>query len=1047
MPHSAPAAVCPSCHSLLPGGSLTGICAACAWQELGQSESEELAPDALFAIPGHEVLAEIARGGGGIVYRARQRQPRREVALKILPPTLIGSAELQARFRMEAETIATLDHPAILPVYGVGEKDGLPYFTMKLATGGTLAARRDALTRRWREIAALVITLAEAVHHAHAHGVVHRDLKPGNVLFDEAGRAYVSDFGLAKFTTAKPSVTRSLAVMGTPAYLAPEVLAGGAGVATTSSDVYGLGAILYELLAGQPPFASESIPELLRQVAGDAPRRPSEHTAGVPRDLEVICLRCLEKDPARRLTSAAALAEDLQRWLEDRPILARPVGAGERLLRWGRRNPALAMLSAVLLLALVAGGAALQLSDTRLRRALAQAEAAENTAEERLHGALIDQARLLRTSGQRGQRDDALEVLGRAAAIRSSPVVRNETIAALARPDLRFERPLRAYFADESATVAFAPDFKSYLSATGQPDFVLLRTADGSILRRFRPTGAGLPHGFAFSADGRWFTARFVDGRVEVWPRAGENPVCTFPPRGRLSVACALHPSEPLCAWADEAGAIQLRQLITDEVRKLTEAGSRVVRLQFSPDGAWLAVMRWDRLAMVDLASGKERWIREGIWAAVDLAWSAEGQWLAAADDTRGDVHVFEAHSGLVAQVLPSGGVLPQLVAFTPGNRRVAVISSNAILRLWDILSGEAVFQTGMPPRTLAFSPDGRQMAGAKRWLEIGVFSWAEENVFREFQGRQVTKDRGDELSVSPDGRWLATSDPREIRVWDARLGTQVAAFAMAPAHRTSVRFHPDGSRLVYSAMNRGVFARTLRTEVTASTGAVVLTLGDGQPLGANRNGRLLSFSTDGRDWYIDREAIERVVVWPDGDPARERPIAESRRFDRPTVSSDGKYVSAMGHPLVNVRVTAVGTGRPAVILPIKQHAGASFSADGRWFATGTDVEYQVWSLPDLQPGPRWPRSLEGGGFWGTTVFSPDGRWVACDRLQGEVEVREAGEFREQVLLMPPLRIDLASAAWSRDGERLYLLGVGHRVFEWNLAALRRELAARGLDW
>jgi hypothetical protein len=394
MAHGKTLPACPECGAPLPGGALAGICAACAWRELGVPDPETAAaPGVLFAVPGHEVLAELARGGGGIVYRARQRQPRREVALKMLPPALLSARELPARFRLEAETIATLHHPAILPVYAVGEKDGLRYFTMKLAAGGTLTARRDRYRGRWREIATLVAALAEAVQHAHSRGVVHRDLKPGNVLFDDAGQAYVSDFGLAKFTTAEPSTTRTQVVMGTPAYLAPEVLREGAGAATTASDVYGLGAILYELLAGRPPFAGESVPDLLRQVAGDVPRRPSGFTPRMPRDLEVIALCCLEKEPAKRLPSAAAVAEDLRCWLEDRPIRARPVGAAERMVRWARRNPALAGLSALLAVALTGGGVALERSNRDLRRALGQAEAAERLAQDRLQTALLHQAR------------------------------------------------------------------------------------------------------------------------------------------------------------------------------------------------------------------------------------------------------------------------------------------------------------------------------------------------------------------------------------------------------------------------------------------------------------------------------------------------------------------------------------------------------------------------------------------------------------------------------------------------------------------------------
>jgi WD40 repeat protein len=1038
---------CPSCGASLPGGALNGICVACAWGGLEGEGTAPLAPDVLFAVDGHEVLAEIARGGGGIVYRARQLQPRREVALKMLPPVLLASRELQERFRLEAETVAALHHPSILPVFLVGEKDGLPFFTMQLATGGTLAERRDRYAGRWREIAALVMTLAEAVQHAHEHGVVHRDLKPGNVLFDAEDRCYVSDFGLAKFTAAEPSVTRSQAVMGTPAYLAPEVVLGGAGMATTTSDVYGLGAILYELLAGRAPFVGESIPELLRQVAGDSPRRPGELRRGVPRDLEVICLRCLDKDPARRLPGAAAVAADLRAWLEHRPIQSRPVGGGERLARWARRNPALATLSAVLGLALVMGGVTLERGNRQLRAALVEAEHSKQEGRERLQESLLAQARLLRTSGRRGQRHDTLDVLARAAALRPSAEVRHEVAAALALPDLRFERSLRAFFADELATVAFAPDFQTYLSATGQPDFALLSVSEGRVLRRYPGTSQVQPQSFSFSGDGRWFAAKFVDRRVEIWARDGDKPAWTLPARGTLAVAVALHPREPICAWADDEGAVQLRDLVRGESRRLVGPGVRVGRLQFSPDGTQLAVLRVDRLSVVETVAGKAAWTRDGSWGAVEPSWSSDGRWLAVVESSRGDIEVVAADSGRRVQVLSGGGAIPQLIAFVPGQARVAGVTRNALLRLWDVASGELRFQTGMPPRALAFSPDGRQMAGARRWLEIGLFNWEEEAVFRELRGERQSRERGDEIAVSPDGRWLASSSPREVRVWDLRQGEQVAAVPLTGADWSSVCFDPRAPRLIYSAMNRGVFARELKLGTDGDGARERLTLGEEQPIGANRDGRLLGFAENGADWYVDRVKIERVVVWPGGDPTREQPLAESRRNDRPTLSPDGKFVAAMGYPQVNVRVTAVGSGRAAMTLPLKQHAGAGFSRDGRWFVTGTETEYQTWELPTLQPGPRWPRSAEGGGFWGTPVFSRDGQWVGCDRGQGEVEVRDAREFGERVRLIPPVRVEFSSGVWSPDGGRFYVLGEGHRIFEWNFAALRRELAARGLDW
>ncbi len=320
-------------------------CPRCALEGVLSDRDGEPAPDpgnsaggVLFTVPGHKVIEELGRGAAGIVYRARQENPAREVALKILRPHEAGSVESRARFRLEAITLAGLDHPVILPVLSVGEHDGLPYFTMKLCAGGSLAERLSRYQGDWRAIAQLMVTLADAVHYAHLRGVLHRDLKPGNVLFDEADRPFVSDFGLAKVLEATDGdrpVTRPMVVMGTPGYLAPEVLAGGSN-ATTAADVYALGAILHELLVGAPP----------------ASPTPAVGQGG-PRDLAVIAAKCLMPETAARYASAAALAEDLRAWLAGRPIAARPVSALGQAAAWARRNPALAGVSIAALLLLV----------------------------------------------------------------------------------------------------------------------------------------------------------------------------------------------------------------------------------------------------------------------------------------------------------------------------------------------------------------------------------------------------------------------------------------------------------------------------------------------------------------------------------------------------------------------------------------------------------------------------------------------------------------------------------------------------------------------
>lgn len=312
-------------------------------------------------VPGHVLGAELARGGMGIVYQAREISPSRPVAIKMLLPHLIDQPTMKERFRQEAQAAAGLEHPGILPVYRVGESQGMPWFSMKLVTGGTLAARKARLLGNWRGVAQIVAAAAAAVQHAHERGVLHRDLKPANILFDEAETLFISDFGLARVALQDEStagLTQSLQMLGTPAYLAPEVAAGSMKAATTASDIYALGAILYELICGQTPFQADSIQELLRKIVDErvpSLRGKSLTSSAPPSDLLAITEKCLEKNPAARYASAGALAQDLQSWLDGRTVIARPVGMGGQLQRWAQRRPAVAGLTAALMLGTITG--------------------------------------------------------------------------------------------------------------------------------------------------------------------------------------------------------------------------------------------------------------------------------------------------------------------------------------------------------------------------------------------------------------------------------------------------------------------------------------------------------------------------------------------------------------------------------------------------------------------------------------------------------------------------------------------------------------------
>src|SRR5215475_4233431 len=315
----------------------------------GYNKKTARAANLLGELGDYELLEEVGRGGQGVVFRARQKSLNRLVALKVIG---LGQWATQAhleRFQREAEAAASLDHPCIVPIYEVGERDGQCYFSMKFVEGGQLDEVVKQTPLSIHQAAELIAKVARTVQYAHEHGILHRDIKPGNILLDGKGEPHLTDFGLARLVESESSVTQTLDVLGTPSYMAPEQAVGNNVAISSATDVYGLGAVLYQLLTGQPPFAGGATYETIKLLLDTEPRQPRLLNPKIDRDLSTICLKCLEKDPKRRYSSAFALAEDLERWLKHEPIQARHTGVFARGRKWVRRNPSIAVMAALLL--------------------------------------------------------------------------------------------------------------------------------------------------------------------------------------------------------------------------------------------------------------------------------------------------------------------------------------------------------------------------------------------------------------------------------------------------------------------------------------------------------------------------------------------------------------------------------------------------------------------------------------------------------------------------------------------------------------------------
>jgi WD40 repeat protein/tRNA A-37 threonylcarbamoyl transferase component Bud32 len=876
----------------------------------------------------YELRRVLGRGGMGVVYQAKQLSLNRLVALKMIRAGVLADEAELRRFQNEAEAVAALDHPGIVPIHEVGEHDGQRYFSMKLVPGDSLATRLDRYRDDPKATALLVAEAAEAVHHAHLRGILHRDLKPANILVDEQGHPHVTDFGLAKRVEADSELTQSGAILGTPAYMAPEQTTGHRGAVTMATDVYGLGAVLYALFAGKAPFGGDSVVETLDAVRTRPPEPPTRLNNNVSRDLEVICLKCLEKDPNRRYTSARALAEDLRRHLSGEPITARPVGPVQRAWMWCRRNKGIAALGALLLASLVAGTvfslAFAFRARAESRRASQEAVHAGKEAERANEQA--DAARREREWSERLRYIAEINLAQRDWDAGNAQLARSRLADLAPRQpgalDLRgwewfyfdaaFQPELRVLRGSKVAvaSAAFAPDGKSLAwgcvdgavriwdTATGR-ELAILGEHQGEIW-----SVAFAPHGRTLAAAGGGGSGR-GDRPVQIWDLASRSVTATLRShRGPLS-SVVFSPDGMTLATGGVDGTVRIWDTSSGrETSTLRGHQGRISSLAFEPDGERLASGGADGMVRVwSLATDRETVMLRGQEGdVISVAFALDGQTLASAEND-GTVRIWDAGPGREMSTLRGHQNWVTSVAFAPDGRRLASTGGDQTVRIWDTTSGR------------------------------------ETSILRGHQSEVKS------VAFASDGRTLASGgDDRTVRIWDTTSGRETATLRGHQGAVSSVAFASDGRRLASTG-----YDGTVQIWNTAS-GHETATLRGHQ--GAVSS---VSFAADGQT-LATVGGDGTVQLW---DLASGRETVTLRghqgRVSSVAFAPDGHRLAAGGSD-GTVRIWDTASGRETATL--RGHQGAvssvAFAPDGQTLATvGGDGTVQLWDAAPLTPERR----------------------------------------------------------------------------------------------